>query len=109
MQHSQRLLRQPRADAAGMEQTAIGRVIPSSNEPSRVREPSTAVPPTVVATYTFVNPVIAVERIGRPAYVGSDVVDTIVLPLRKKLDPGRDRIQRVPRAGYRYIGLRHVR
>ena len=45
-----------------------------------------------------------IERIWRRAYVGSNVVDTVVRTLRKKLGPRRDCIQTVPKAGYRYIG-----
>jgi DNA-binding response OmpR family regulator len=43
-----------------------------------------------------------IERIWRRAYVGSNVVDTVVRTLRKKLGPRRDCIQTVPKAGYRY-------
>jgi DNA-binding response OmpR family regulator len=45
-----------------------------------------------------------IERIWRRAYVGSNVVDTVVRTLRRKLGPKRDRIQTVPKAGYRYLG-----
>jgi len=45
-----------------------------------------------------------IERIWRRAFVGSNVVDTVVRTLRKKLGPRRDCIQTVPKAGYRYIG-----
>src|SRR5262249_38155334 len=45
-----------------------------------------------------------IERIWRRAYVGSNVVDTVVRTLRKKLGPIRDCIQTVPKAGYRYVG-----
>lgn len=44
-----------------------------------------------------------IERIWRRAYVGSNVVDTVVRTLRKKLGPQRDRIQTVSKAGYRYV------
>jgi DNA-binding response OmpR family regulator len=44
-----------------------------------------------------------IERIWRRAYVGSNVVDTVVRTLRKKLGPRRDCIQKVPKAGYRYV------
>ena len=44
-----------------------------------------------------------IERIWRRAYVGSNVVDTVVRTLRKKLGPRRDCIQTVPKAGYRYV------
>ena len=44
-----------------------------------------------------------IERIWRRAYVGSNVVDTVVRTLRKKLGPRRDYIQTVPKAGYRYV------
>jgi hypothetical protein len=45
-----------------------------------------------------------IERVWRRAYVGSNVVDTVVRTLRKKLGPRRDCIQTVPKAGYRYVG-----
>jgi DNA-binding winged helix-turn-helix (wHTH) protein len=45
-----------------------------------------------------------IERIWRRGYVGSNVVDTVVRTLRKKLGPRRDCIQTVPKAGYRYVG-----
>jgi hypothetical protein len=45
-----------------------------------------------------------IERIWRRAYVGSNVVDTVVRTLRKKLGPRRNCIQTVPKAGYRYVG-----
>jgi DNA-binding response OmpR family regulator len=45
-----------------------------------------------------------IERIWRRAYVGSNVVDTVVRTLRKKLGPRRDCIQTIPKAGYRYVG-----
>ncbi|HKU08860.1 MAG TPA: winged helix-turn-helix domain-containing protein [Bradyrhizobium sp.] len=44
-----------------------------------------------------------IERIWRRAHVGSNVVDTIVRTLRKKLGPKRDCIQTIPKAGYRYV------
>jgi hypothetical protein len=44
-----------------------------------------------------------IERIWRRAYVGSNVVDTVVRTLRKKLGPRRDCIQTVAKAGYRYV------
>jgi DNA-binding response OmpR family regulator len=44
-----------------------------------------------------------IERIWRRAYVGSNVVDTVIRTLRKKLGPRRDCIQTVPKAGYRYV------
>jgi hypothetical protein len=44
-----------------------------------------------------------IERIWRRAYVGSNVVDTVVRMLRKKLGPRRNCIQTVPKAGYRYV------
>lgn len=43
-----------------------------------------------------------IERIWRRAYVGSNVVDTVVRTLRKKLGPKRNCIQTVSKAGYRY-------
>ena len=45
-----------------------------------------------------------IERIWRRAHVGSNVVDTVVRTLRKKLGPRRDCIQTVAKAGYRYVG-----
>jgi DNA-binding response OmpR family regulator len=44
-----------------------------------------------------------IERIWRRAYVGSNVVDTVVRTLRKKLGPRRACIQTVSKAGYRYV------
>ena len=44
-----------------------------------------------------------IDRIWRRAYVGSNVVDTVVRTLRKKLGFRRDCIQTVPKAGYRYV------
>src|SRR3984957_3744248 len=44
-----------------------------------------------------------IERIWRRAYVGSNVVDTVVRTLRKKLSSRSDCIQTVPKAGYRYV------
>jgi hypothetical protein len=46
-----------------------------------------------------------IERIWRRAYVGSNVVDTVVRTLRKKLGPRRECIQTVAKAGYRYVGF----
>ena len=43
-----------------------------------------------------------IERIWRRAHVGSNVVDTVVRTLRKKLGPRRNCIQTVAKAGYRY-------
>jgi DNA-binding response OmpR family regulator len=45
-----------------------------------------------------------IERIWRRAHVGSNVVDTVVRTLRKKLGPRRDFIQTIAKAGYRYVG-----
>lgn len=45
-----------------------------------------------------------IERIWRRAHVGSNVVDTVVRTLRKKLGLRRDCIRTVPKAGYRYVG-----
>jgi DNA-binding winged helix-turn-helix (wHTH) protein len=45
-----------------------------------------------------------IDRIWRRAHVGSNVVDTVVGTLRKKLGPRRDCIQTIPKAGYRYVG-----
>jgi hypothetical protein len=47
-----------------------------------------------------------IERIWRRAFVGSNVVDTVVRTLRKKLGPRRDSIQTVAKAGYRYVASR---
>uniref|UniRef100_UPI00047AB543 winged helix-turn-helix domain-containing protein n=1 Tax=Rhizobium loti TaxID=381 RepID=UPI00047AB543 len=44
-----------------------------------------------------------IERIWRRTNVGSNVVDTVVRTLRKKLGPRRDCIQTVPKTGYRYV------
>jgi hypothetical protein len=44
-----------------------------------------------------------IERIWRRAFVGSNVVDTVVRTLRKKLGTRRDCIQTVPKTGYRYV------
>jgi PAS domain-containing protein len=44
-----------------------------------------------------------IERIWRRAHVGSNVVDTVVRTLRKKLGQRRDCIQTIPKAGYRYV------
>ena len=44
-----------------------------------------------------------IERIWRRTYVGSNVVDTVVRTLRKKLGLRRHCIQTVPKAGYRYV------
>jgi DNA-binding winged helix-turn-helix (wHTH) protein len=46
-----------------------------------------------------------IECIWRRAYVGSNVVDTVVRTLRKKLGSRRDCIQTVSRAGYRYVAF----
>jgi Transcriptional regulatory protein, C terminal len=44
-----------------------------------------------------------IERIWRRAHVGSNVVDTVVRTLRKKMGPRRECIQTVAKAGYRYV------
>ncbi len=44
-----------------------------------------------------------IETVWRRAFVGSNVVDTVVRTLRKKLGPLRDSIQTVPKAGYRFV------
>jgi DNA-binding winged helix-turn-helix (wHTH) protein len=46
-----------------------------------------------------------IARVWRRAYVGSNVVDTVVRTLRKKLGPRRDCIQTVSKAGYRYVAF----
>jgi hypothetical protein len=45
-----------------------------------------------------------IERVWRRAVVGSNVVDTVIRTLRVKLASRRDRVQTVPKAGYRYVG-----
>ena len=45
-----------------------------------------------------------IEHIWQRTFVGSNVVDTVVRTLRKKLGPQRASIQTIPKAGYRYIG-----
>ena len=44
-----------------------------------------------------------IERVWRRAVVGSNVVDTVIRTLRVKLASKRDRVQTVPKAGYRYV------
>jgi hypothetical protein len=44
-----------------------------------------------------------IARIWRRTYVGSNVVETVVRSLRKKLGSKRDCIRTVPKAGYRYV------
>jgi hypothetical protein len=44
-----------------------------------------------------------IERIWRRAHVGSNVVDTVVRTLRKKLGPRRECIQTVAKSGYRWV------
>jgi DNA-binding winged helix-turn-helix (wHTH) protein len=44
-----------------------------------------------------------IQPIWRPAYVGSNVVDTVGRTLRKKLASRSDCVQTVPKAGYRYV------
>jgi hypothetical protein len=44
-----------------------------------------------------------IARIWRRTYVGSNVVETVVRSLRKKLGSKRDCIRTVPKAGYRYM------
>src|SRR3984957_1327524 len=44
-----------------------------------------------------------IERIWRRAYVRSNVVDTVIRTLRKKLGHRSDCVQTVPKAGYRYV------
>ena len=43
-----------------------------------------------------------IERAWRRAIVGSNVVDTVIRTLRRKLGSQRDRVQTVAKAGYRY-------
>jgi len=44
-----------------------------------------------------------IARIWRRTYVGSNVVETVVRSLRKKMGSKRECIRTVPKAGYRYI------
>lgn len=44
-----------------------------------------------------------IERVWRRAFVGSNVVDTVIRTLRRKLGSRRDCVQTVPKAGYRYV------
>jgi len=43
-----------------------------------------------------------IERVWRRAFVGSNVVDTVIRTLRRKLGSKRDRVQTVAKSGYRY-------
>jgi len=43
-----------------------------------------------------------IERVWRRAIVGSNVVDTVIRTLRRKLGSRRDCVQTVPKSGYRY-------
>jgi hypothetical protein len=43
-----------------------------------------------------------IERVWRRAFVGSNVVDTVIRTLRRKLASKRDRVQTVAKSGYRY-------
>jgi DNA-binding winged helix-turn-helix (wHTH) protein len=53
--------------------------------------------PAVVGREEFI------EHIWQRTYVGSNVVDTVVRTLRKKLGSLRGRVQTVPKTGYRYL------
>jgi hypothetical protein len=44
-----------------------------------------------------------IERVWRRSVVGSNVVDTVIRTLRRKLGSMRDCVQTVPKAGYRYV------
>ena len=44
-----------------------------------------------------------IERVWRRAIVGSNVVDTVIRTLRKKMGAERERIQTVAKSGYRYV------
>ncbi len=44
-----------------------------------------------------------IETVWRRAFVGSNVVDTVVRTLRRKLGPESRRIVTVPKAGYRFL------
>lgn len=44
-----------------------------------------------------------IERVWRRSVVGSNVVDTVIRTLRRKLGSRRDCVQTVPKAGYRYV------
>jgi DNA-binding winged helix-turn-helix (wHTH) protein len=48
-----------------------------------------------------------IERVWRRAIVGSNVVDTVIRTLRQKLASKRDRVQTVPKSGYRYVDSAH--
>ena len=43
-----------------------------------------------------------IERVWRRAFVGSNVVDTVIRTLRRKLGSKRDCVQTVAKSGYRY-------
>ena len=45
----------------------------------------------------------AIDRIWRRSIVGSNVVDTVIRTLRRKLGSQSNRVQTVPKAGYRYV------
>jgi hypothetical protein len=44
-----------------------------------------------------------IERIWRRAFVGSNVVDTVIRTLRRKLGSRRHCVQTVSKSGYRYV------
>jgi DNA-binding winged helix-turn-helix (wHTH) protein len=46
-----------------------------------------------------------ISAIWQRSFVGSNVVDTIVSSLRKKLGPYGSRIATVPKAGYRFVDI----
>ncbi|MFL6551552.1 MAG: winged helix-turn-helix domain-containing protein [Povalibacter sp.] len=45
-----------------------------------------------------------IERVWRRSVVGSNVVDTVIRTLRRKMASKRDCVQTVAKAGYRYVG-----
>jgi len=45
-----------------------------------------------------------IERVWKRTFVGSNVVDTVIRTLRKKLSSKRDYVQTVAKSGYRYVG-----
>jgi DNA-binding winged helix-turn-helix (wHTH) protein len=44
-----------------------------------------------------------IDAVWRREFVGSNVVDAVVRTLRRKLGPESQRIETVPKAGYRYV------
>ena len=82
----------------------------SSTAPSQLRpvQDRVAVGPVASVADLLDHPYVVgrealIETVWRRAFVGSNVVDTVIRTLRKKLGPMRDCIQTVPKAGYRFI------